>query len=107
MPPPSFIQRITVKHPGYGGNNTILALPACEGASASGKAHYATVHSACTIVANNRKDGWLSSARSGQPRTCPDSEGLISAGVYFFHIDTEPNMEPYPIVPNFRAWVFP
>jgi hypothetical protein len=107
MPPTSFIQRITVKHPGYGGNNTILALPACDGASAPGKAHYATVHSACTIVANNRKDGWLSSARSGRPRTCADSEGLIPAGVYFFHVDTEPNVDPYPIVPNFHAWAFP
>jgi hypothetical protein len=69
--------------------------------------HYATVHSACTIVANNRKDGWLSSARSGRPRTCADSEGLIPAGVYFFHLDTEPNADPYPIVPNFHAWAFP
>lgn len=107
MPPPSFIQRITVKHPGYGGNNTILALPACDGASAAGKAHYSTIHSACAIVANNRKDGWLSSARSGLPRTCADSEGLIPAGVYYFHVDTETNLDPYPIVPNFRAWVFP
>ncbi|KAM0721340.1 hypothetical protein Q7P37_003044 [Cladosporium fusiforme] len=107
MPRASFIQRITVKHPGYGGNNTILALPACDGASAPGKAHYATVHSACTIVANNRKDGWLSSARSGRPRTCADSEGLIPAGVYFFHVDTELNADPYPVVPNFHAWAFP
>lgn len=107
MPPPSFIQRITVKHPGYGGNNTILALPACDGASATGKAHYATIHSACVIIANNRKDGWLSSVRSGQPRTCADSEGLVPAGVYFFHVDTEPDLDPYPIVPNFRAWAFP
>jgi hypothetical protein len=27
--------------------------------------------------------------------------------VYFFHVDSEPNPEPYPVVPNFRAWVFP
>jgi hypothetical protein len=81
-------------------------LPTCDGASATGKAHYATVHSACTIVANNRKDRWLSSARSGRLRTCADSEGLIPAGVYFFHVDTETNVDPYPIVPNFHAWAF-
>lgn len=107
MPPPLFTQRITVKHPGYGGNNTILALPACDGADANGKAHFATIHSACAIIANNHKDGWLSASRSGQPRTCADSEGLIPAGVYYFHIDSEPDSEPYPIVPNFRAWIFP
>jgi hypothetical protein len=106
---PSFIQRITIKHPGYSGNNTILALPACDGTDSQGKAHYATVHSACAIVANNRKDGWLSSDRSGQSRTCADSEGLIPAGVYFFHIETETELgsDPYPVVPNFCAWMFP
>ncbi|KAK6421131.1 hypothetical protein LTR95_016845 [Oleoguttula sp. CCFEE 5521] len=107
MPSPSFVQRITIKHPAYSGSNTILALPACDGTNASGQAHYATVYSACVILANNRKDGWLSSSRSGQPRTCADHDGLISAGVYFFHIECEPNAEPYPVIPNFRAWVFP
>jgi hypothetical protein len=109
MPPQSFTQRITIKHPGYGGNNTLIALPACDGAvGASGKAHYATIHSACTIIANNRKDGWLSASQSGQPRTSPDSEGLIPAGLYFFHVkSSEPASDPYPVVPNFRAWVFP
>lgn len=107
MPAPLFAQRITIKHPGYGGNNTILVLPACDGAGASGKAHYATIHSACVIIANNLKNGWLSLSRSGQPPVSADSEGLISAGVYFFHVSSGPNLEPYPIVPNFRAWTFP
>jgi hypothetical protein len=107
VPAPLFAQRITIKHPGYGGNNTILVLPACDGAGASGKAHYATIYSACVIIANNHKDGWLSLSRSGQPPVSADSEGLISAGVYFFHVNPGPNLEPYPIVPNFRAWTFP
>jgi hypothetical protein len=67
MPTPLFAQRITIKHPGYGGNNTILLLPACDSTGASGKVHYATIHSACVIIANNLKDGWLSLSRSGQP----------------------------------------
>ncbi|OQN95332.1 hypothetical protein B0A48_18767 [Cryoendolithus antarcticus] len=92
MPSPSFVQRIIIKHPAYSGSNTILALPACDGTNASGQAHYVTVYSACVILANNRKDGWLSSSRSG---------------VYFFHIECEPSAEPYPVIPNFRAWVFP
>jgi hypothetical protein len=107
MPAPLFAQRITIKHPGYGGNNTILVLSACDGTGASGKAHYATIYSACVTIANNRKDGWLSLARSGQPLVSADSEGLIPAGVYFFHVNSGPNLEPYPIVPNFRAWIFP
>ena len=107
MPAPLFAQRITIKHPGYGGNNTILVLPACDGTGASGKAHYATIYSACVIIANNRKDGWLSLSRSGQPPVSADSEGLISAGVYFFHVNSGSNLEPYPIVPNFCAWTFP
>jgi hypothetical protein len=109
MPPQTFTQRITIKHPGYGANNAILALPACDGTiGVHGKAHYATIHSTCKIIANNRKDGWLSACQSGQPRTCPDFEGFIPAGVYFFHVDSsELISDPYPIVPNFRAWVFP
>jgi hypothetical protein len=40
--------------------------------------------------------------------SCSESEGLIPAGVYFFHVDSsELTSDPYPIVPNFRAWVFP
>lgn len=107
MSTPLFAQRITIKHPGYGGNNTILALPACDGVGASGKAHYATIYSACVIVANNNKNGWLSLSRTGEPPTCADSEGLIPAGVYFFHVKSGSNSVPYPIVPSFRAWVFP
>ncbi|KAK1807419.1 hypothetical protein LTR12_018234, partial [Friedmanniomyces endolithicus] len=102
------IQRITIKHPGYGGNNTLLALPACDGGSKS-HAHYATVHAACTIFADSPSDGWLSPSRNGEPRTEPDNEGLVPGGVYFFHVTTEAGFEsePYPVVPNFRAWQFP
>jgi len=107
MPPKPHCQRITIKHPGYGRNNTLFALPACDGAGAGGKAHYATVHSACTIIANNRQDGWLSSSLSGEPRTHPDSEGLVPAGVYYLHFEPESTSQPYPIVPNFRSWAFP
>ena len=101
-------QRIAIKHPGYGGNNTLLALPACDGGSKS-HAHYATVHATCTILADSPSDGWLSPSRNGEPRTEPDNEGLVPGGVYFFHVTTEAGVksEPYPVVPNFRAWQFP
>lgn len=107
MPPEAFCQRITIKHPGYGRGNTLFALPACEGAGAEGKAHYATVYTACAIISNNRYDGWLSSTLSGEPRTYPDLEGLVPAGIYYLHFEPDPNSQPYPVVPNFRAWAFP
>ena len=102
------VHRITIKHPGYGGNNTLLALPACDGANNS-CAHYATVLAACNIFAGNPSDGWLSTSRNSEPRTEPDTEGLIPAGVYFFHAlaDNENGSEAYAVVPNFRAWRFP
>ncbi|KAK3046438.1 hypothetical protein LTR09_012077 [Extremus antarcticus] len=98
------IHRITIKHPGYGGNNTLLALPACDGISKS-HAHYATVHAACSIIAYSSADGWLSPSRNGEPRTEPDTEGLVPAGVYFFHVTTEDG-EPFAVFPNFRVWPF-
>lgn len=105
---PSPIQRITIKHPGYSGSNTLLALPACDGKDSS-YTHYATVLAACNIFAANRSDGWLSLSRSGEPRAEPDTDGVVPAGVYFFHVvaDNDNQSEPYPIVPNFRAWLFP
>lgn len=107
MPSNASCQRITIKHPGYGRGNTLFALPAREGAGAEGKAHYATVHTACAIISNNRYDGWLSSTLSGEPRTHPDFEGLVPAGIYYLHFEPDPNSQPYPVVPNFRAWAFP
>ncbi|GAB1729066.1 hypothetical protein NU195Hw_Modified_129t1 [Hortaea werneckii] len=107
MAPKAFCQRITIKHPGYGGSNTLFALSACDGTGAEGKAHYPTVHSACAIIANNRYDGWLSSTLSGEPRLRPDCEDLIPAGTYYLHFEPDPESQPYPVVPNFRAWAFP
>ena len=101
------IHRITIKHPGYSGSNTILTLSACDGTNGGGRAHYATTLSACAIIANNCSGGWLSSSRTGQQRTYPDADGLIPPGTYFFHVDVEPDSPPYPVVPNFRAWSFP
>lgn len=93
--------------PGYSGSNTILTLSACDGTNRGGRAHCATILSACAIIANNCSGGWLSSSRTGQQRTCPDADGLIPPGTYFFHVDVEPDSPPYPVVPNFRAWSFP
>jgi hypothetical protein len=69
MPPQSVTQRITIRHSGYGGNNSSLALPACDGAvGVPGKAHYATIHSACTIITDNHKHGWLSACHVQSPK---------------------------------------
>ena len=100
-------KRIRLRHPGYCGPNTLLSLPASDGPDRD-RAHYATVHAAGAIITNNSFDGWLSTSSNGEPRAQPDDAGLLPAGEYFFHLssaDTDTN--PYPIVPNFRAWRFP
>jgi hypothetical protein len=62
------------------GNNTFLALLACDDTGTIGQAHYATVHSVCVIIANNRKFRRLASLRSGLPRA-EDLEGLNSSNL--------------------------
>jgi hypothetical protein len=101
MPLPSFFQRIIIKHPGYGGNNNILKLPAYDGDETKGRTHYSTIYAACAIIANNRTDRWLSTSNSGEPRVEADANGLMPAGAYFFYVDCSP--EPYPVVLNFRS----
>ena len=71
------IQRITIKHPGYSGSNTILTLSACDGTTGGGRVHCATTLNACAITANNCSGGWLSSLRNGQQRVYPDADGLV------------------------------
>ncbi|KAK3614758.1 hypothetical protein LTR56_027038 [Elasticomyces elasticus] len=112
--------RVTIKHPGYrGSGNTLLTLPATDGADHS-SAHYDTVHIACVVIAGNEFDGWLSASQSGDTRVEPDACGLVKAGIYYFHVSAgktllvtagaispqQPHLE-YPIVPNFRCWRFP
>ena len=105
-------RRITIKHPGYQGNNTLLTLPACDGVRGD-CAHYATIHTACSIVSGNALNGWLSTSRAGDPTIEPDLDGLVEAGIYFFHVPIGAGPEksscivPYAICPNFRAWKFP
>lgn len=103
--PASDVSRITIKHPGYSGNSKLFALPASEKKFDRAHGLYHTVLVACGIVANNHWDGWLSRSKEREPRVEPDEDGLIPAGVYFYHLDS--GDQAYSIVPNFRAWVFP
>jgi hypothetical protein len=65
-------------------------------------------HIQCVCNKRQQPQGWLALVVPLWPTTVnADSEGLISAGVYFFHVNSGPNLEPCPIVPNFRAWIFP
>ena len=102
-------QRVQVRHPGYNGNNILITLPAAEGRS-PGHAHAATVHTACAVLANNRFDGWLSnSAGYEDAEASMAAATFLPAGLYYFHVpSTDGNdQDPYPIVPNFRSWIFP
>ena len=61
------------------------------------------------IVTGNPLDGWLSLSRTGEPRAQPNTEGLVPAGVYFFHAttDTGSKSESDATFPSFPTWPFP
>jgi hypothetical protein len=88
-PPRSY--RICFRHPAYpDSSNVLLSLHAWD--QAAGGIHYGLAHTACAIIANNRFDGYLSTARDGSSRietewdTCLPSH---SHG-YYFHVPSPP-----------------
>lgn len=102
------MQRIRVRPPGYKTPNTLFTFPASDGTHRD-HAHYATIWIACSIFINKRRDHWLSSSTSGEPKLSADANGLVHAGDYFLHVpsnDTDMSML-LPIVAKFRAWRYP
>lgn len=104
-------QRVVVQHPGYSGDNVLLSLLAADGNSTDAVVgvHFRTVHTACSIIANNSFHGWLSTSRVADysPVELSDS-AILPSGLYFFHVPLEGGVTtPYPTVPNFRSWSFP
>ncbi|KAK3670762.1 hypothetical protein LTR78_009334 [Recurvomyces mirabilis] len=102
-------QRVCIRHPGYNAPNTLFTLPASDGLDRD-RAHYATVQAVSSIITNGAANAWLSkSSLANDDAVTPDLDGLIASGVYFLHVsqDDWSNKEPYPLVPNFRAWRFP
>ena len=106
--------RLYVRHPGYDDrDNTIISFTATDGTSDAPAVQYHLVHTVCAMIAANRYDGWLSSARQSDTgsRIADDVHGrLLPTGEYWFHVPAvfgEQDSLLYPIIPNFREWTFP
>lgn len=105
--------QIIFHHPAYR-STRLIDLPAFDGNEACPGLHHGTALLICSIIADNKFDGWLSRTRNGEKLDL-GSDGLLPVGEYFFHVpwpagpDTEERQGPYkyPVVPTFRHWTFP
>lgn len=108
---------IIFKHPSYPdeyGQNILLHLYAWD--SPDGGLHAATALLACTLIACNAWDGYLTVERDGS-RLDLQEDDILPAGEYYFHVP-RPSTTPippsghgshykYPIYPSFQHWAFP
>jgi hypothetical protein len=77
--------RINIRHPGYGPDHDLLfSLHTPD--HASGGVHYGLVLDACAIIADNRRDGWLSVDREGTTRVEGDLDHVLSNGDYWYNV---------------------
>ncbi|KAL9616337.1 MAG: hypothetical protein Q9160_008780 [Pyrenula sp. 1 TL-2023] len=108
---------IIFKHPGYPDEydqNVLLQLYAWD--SPNGGLHAGTALLACTLIACNAWNGYLTRERDG-PRLELHHDDVLSAQEYYFHVPnfsvgpiaSVKNDSPfrYPIYPSFRHWTFP
>jgi len=99
---PTQSHTVSVYHPFYVEENTLLTLGAFD--AGSGGIHHETLRIACAIIANNRFDGFLSTTTApGLPLT-KDKDGVLPPGQYYFHV---PGDSEYAVVPSFRHWQYP
>lgn len=81
---PPIQHRINIKHPGYDKRDEdLLTLYAWD--HADGGLQYGLVLDACNIIAGNRPGGYLSTRRGGQAIEA-DTNALLRAGNYYFHM---------------------
>ncbi|KAJ9652510.1 hypothetical protein H2201_009217, partial [Coniosporium apollinis] len=108
---------IVFKHPGYPEDyeqNVLLQLYAWD--SPNGGLHAGTALLACSLIACNAWDGYLTVERDGQKLDLQDDD-ILSAPEYYFHVPEPPtasadstssrNHYKYPIYPSFQHWAFP
>ncbi|KAH6668239.1 hypothetical protein B0J14DRAFT_442569, partial [Halenospora varia] len=97
-------ERVNIRHPGYGSSHDLLfSLHTPDHASAG--VHYGLVLDACAIIADNRRDGWLSVDREGNNRVGGDLDHVLSNGDYWYNV---PGYDAkWPIVTCFQDWQFP
>jgi hypothetical protein len=85
-------RRVNVRHPGYGANHDLLfSLHTPD--DIAGGVHYGLVLDACGIIADNRRDGWLSHDREGRDRVEGDVDDILSRGDYWYNLPPTPGME--------------
>lgn len=78
-------ERVNVRHPGYGPTrNLLFSLYPPDHASAG--VHYGLALDACAIIADNRRDGWLSIDREGNNRVEGDLDHVLSNGDYWYNV---------------------
>ena len=100
-----------IKHPGYPdelGQNDLLTFYAWD--TEEGGFHASTAHLACSLVACNAFDGYLTKDKCGSQRINCDGDKILSPGHYYFHVPNPPDQPPnskYPVYPTFSNWKFP
>ena len=78
-------ERINIRHPGYSpSNDLIFSLHTLDHATAG--VHHGFVLDACAIIADNRRDGWLSIDRGGNDRVEGDLDHVLSNGDYWYNV---------------------
>ncbi|KXT00641.1 hypothetical protein AC578_4023 [Pseudocercospora eumusae] len=114
------VSHVVVLHPGYQlHNNVLLRLAATDAnpldaRNTPGIAQH-LVHAICAVITGNRFDCYLSDSPTPypDPSSLPQPPDFLSAGEYYLHVPPPTNpsqLDPpwiYPIVPNFRQWLFP
>lgn len=126
LPPPSPVSDdqfptannhiIIFKHPAYPDEyeqNILLQLYAWD--SPNGGLHAGTALLACTLIACNAWNGYLTIERDGL-RLNLQEDDVLPAGEYYFHVP-RPSMSmssadgcghyKYPVYPSFQHWAFP
>ncbi len=104
---------IAFKHPGYPddfGQNVLLRLRAYD--DTRGGLDLRTALIVCGILAGNRWDGYLTTARddneSGLNTAHVGDDDLLLHDEYYFYIPNHPkDAAPYTIYRSFRDWSFP
>jgi hypothetical protein len=97
--------RICFRHPHYRApTNVLLDLVALDGPD--GGLEYGFAHTACSVIAGNRWDGFFTQGVDGSPLQLAHGD-IMPKGEYYFQIGGSTLEVPYPIVPTFREWPFP
>lgn len=91
---------IEIAHPAYPPiNNPLLILPGGDTVDGCMRTEY--VLSACSIITNNRNDGWLSSVAdpSDLRHRIPETKQHLSSGTYYYHLPRPTAEASVPVCP--------